>query len=552
MSKKIHFEHDGIGHFVSDNFLKVPLYQRPFAWETNNVRELFEDIKNTYPNEYFIGTVVVTNKEDHLEIVDGQQRLATISLFFIAVRDLFKEIGENRKADIIEKKYLIDERLREEETQQRITLNSIDNEFYLKALIEKHNIDPTRDSHNRLSESYKYLIKFVKNKYESEGIDHVLDLIDFIDKKLLITIVKVSDDVNAFTVFETLNDRGLVLSQTDLIKNYLFSKASTRQTEAQDKWSRFTGAIESAASEDEILNYIRYYWSSKYGLTREKELYKDIKSKITNKNQAITLLNNLEKNAEIYLALSNPNHQLWNNFPPECSKYIEELLELRLTQNRPLLIALLEIWKDKPEEVKKALKLIVSWSVRNLITGTIGSGTLEKEFSNQAKLIKDGEISNAKELLNSIKNLIPTDEQLQKAFEIATISKAYIARYYLRKLEQTYRTTSELEPIKSPEKANLEHILPENPANLQKDWPSFDENSHKTYYRKIGNLTLLDKRMNSDIGNGPFRNKKLVYKESELVITQKIAEYDDWTPTEIEKRQKEFAKNAVDIWDLKI
>ncbi len=552
MSKKIHFEHDGIGHFISDNFLKVPLYQRPFAWEVNNVQELFEDIKNTYPNEYFIGTIVVTNKEDHLEIVDGQQRLATISLFFIAVRDLFKEIEENRKADIIEKKYLIDERLREEETQQRITLNSIDNEFYLKSLIEKHNIDPTRDSHNRLSESYKYLIKFVKNKYESEGTDHVLDLIDFIDKKLLITIVKVSDDVNAFTVFETLNDRGLVLSQTDLIKNYLFNKASTRKTEAQDKWSRFTGAIESAASEDEILNYIRYYWSSKYGLTREKELYKYIKSKITNKNQAITLLNNLEKNAEIYLALLNPNHQLWNNFPSECSKYIEELLELRLTQNRPLLIALLEIWKDKPEEVKKALKLIVSWSVRNLITGTIGSGTLEKEFSNQAKLIKDGEISSAKELLNSIKNLIPTDEQFQKAFEIATISKAYIARYYLKKLEQTYRTTSELEPIKSPEKANLEHILPENPANLQNDWPSFNENLHKTYYRKIGNLTLLDKRMNSDIGNGPFKNKKLVYKESELVITQKIAEYDDWTPSQIEKRQKEFAKNAVDIWDLKI
>ena len=223
-----------------------------------------------------------------------------------------------------------------------------------------------------------------------------------------------------------------------------------------------------------------------------------------------------------------------------------------MTQNRPLLIALLEIWKDNPEEVKKSLKLIVSWSVRNLITGTIGSGTLEKEFSKQAKLINDGEINNAKELLSSIEKLIPTDDQFQKAFEMATISKAYIARYYLRKLEQAYRTTLELEPIKNPEKVNLEHILPENPTDLIKDWLNFDENLHKTYYRRIGNLTLLDKEMNSDVGNGPFEGKKEIYKQSELQISNKIAEYDDWAPSEIETRQKEFAEKAVEIWNLKI
>lgn len=133
---------------------------------------------------------------------------------------------------------------------------------------------------------------------------------------------------------------------------------------------------------------------------------------------------------------------------------------------------------------------------------------------------------------------------------MAEISKAYIARYYLRKLEQAYRT--EVEPIKNPEKVNLEHILPENPRDLQKDWPSFDENLHKTYYRRIGNLTLLDKKMNNEIGNGPFEGKKEVYKDSELIITRKIAQYDDWTYSEIESRQKELAKKTVEIWNLKI
>ena len=549
---KIDFKYDGIGHLLSDKFLKVPLYQRSFAWQKENVKELFDDIINSYPNEYFIGTIVVTDKGDHLEIVDGQQRIVTVSLFFIAVRDVLREKGEDKRADAIENKFIVEESYREEEIKQRLTLNNIDNDFYSRALIEGQTIKPNRASHERLREAYNYIKSFIVKKYNSEGLNGILDITDFIKDKLLVIIVTVSDDVNAFTVFETLNDRGLILSQTDLIKNYLFNKASDRISEAQDKWTRFTGAIESGISEEEILNYIRYYWSSKHGLTREKELYKSIKEKIRNKNQVITLLSNLEKNSEIYLAILNPNHSFWNNFPHECSEYIVELLELRLIQNRPLLIAILEIWKERPEEVKKALKLIVSWSVRNLITGTIGSGTLEKEFSKQAKFINEGRINNARELLNAIKDLIPTDEQFLKAFEIATVSKAYIARYYLRKLEQAYRTTRELEPIRNPEKVNLEHILPENPTDLQKDWSSFDESLHKTYYRRIGNLTLLDKKMNSNVGNGPFKGKKEVYKDSELVITKEIAEYKDWTPSEIEKRQRELAKKAVEIWNLKI
>jgi len=549
---KIDFKHDGIGHFLSDKFLRIPLYQRSFAWEKENIKELFDDIKNSYSDEYFIGTIVVTDKGDYLEIVDGQQRIATVSLFFIAVRDFLKGIGEVEKANAIEGEFILKQSYRDEEKKQRLTLNDVDNEFYLKALVRSESVDSMRASHDRLKNTYNLLKEYIGSKYKSDGLDGLLNLIDFIKDKLLVIIVTVSDDVNAFTVFETLNDRGLILSQTDLIKNYLFNKAGNRIGEAKDKWTRFTGAIESGISEDEILNYIRYYWSSKHGLTREKELYKKIKEKIKNKNQAITFLSNLERNSETYLAILNPHHPFWNNFPRECSEYIAELSELRLIRNRPLLIALLEIWKDNPEEVKKSLKLIVTWSVRNLVTGTIGSGTLEKEFSNQAKLINEGKMRDAKELLDSIKDLIPTDEQFQNAFEMASISKAYIARYYLRKLEQAYRTTLELKPIENPEKVNLEHILPENPTNLQKDWPSFDENLHKTYYRRIGNLTLLDKRMNSDIGNGPFEGKKEVYRESELIITKKIAEYSDWAPSEIEERQKELAKKAVEIWDLKI
>lgn len=509
---------------------------------------MFEDIKDSYPEDYFIGTIVVNKKGDYLEIVDGQQRIATISLFFVAVRNLLlrNERGENAKA--LENDFLLKTSYRGD-LKQKIKLNNVDNNFYVEKILNNRNIELDKESHKRILKSYEFIERFVDNWFKNGGIEGIYNLVDFIEKKLRVIIVTVSDEVNAFTVFETLNDRGLALSQTDLIKNYLFNKADDRLGEAQDKWLRVTGAIEAAENEDEILQYIRYYWSSKNGLTREKQLFKNIKDKIRDKNQAITLLTNLDVNTQLYLAILNPNHLHWKDYSPNCVEYISALRELKLTQNRPLLLAILERFERR--EVEKILKLIVSWSVRNLITGAIGTGTLEKEVSNQAKLINEGKIKNTLRLKKSIENIVPTDEQFKRSFEIASVSKNYIARYYLAEIEKSYRGTSELGPIQNPEKVNLEHILPVNPSNLD-DWPGFNEEIHKTYYKRIGNLTLLDKKMNSKEGNSNFNVKREVYKDSEVFITGSLKERKQWTTKEIDKRQKEFAGKAIKIWSLEI
>jgi uncharacterized protein with ParB-like and HNH nuclease domain len=201
---KIDFDQDGVGHFIADNFLKVPPYQRSFAWETSHVQDLFEDIKNSYPEDYFIGTVVVTgtDKGDYLEIVDGQQRLATINIFFAVIRDLLKkEDNSIKKSKHIETEYLWKESLRDEDKQQKLVLNNMDNEFYLKRIIENNTEPiPTKESHNRLLKAYEYITSFVNNKYANEKLNGIFDLVEFIEKKIKIIIVKVSDDINAFTI----------------------------------------------------------------------------------------------------------------------------------------------------------------------------------------------------------------------------------------------------------------------------------------------------------------------------------------------------------------
>jgi len=551
---KIDFEIDGIGHFISDNYLKVPIYQRPYAWIEDNVKALFQDIKDSYPEEYFIGTIVVTNKGDYFEIIDGQQRLATITIFYSVVRNFLLSLKDDKGASIIEGAYLFKQDLRTRDSQSKLELGANDNEYFKNFIVNRQSGLPNiknKDSHNRIEQAYNIAYRVAENEYASSSnqFARLYDLIDFLKHKVKIIVVKVSDEANAFTIFETLNDRGLSLSQADLIKNYLFNKAGNRLIEAQEKWARFTGAIEAAADENEILQFIRYHWSSKYGLTREKDLFKNIKSKTINLNQTITYLSELESDVPSYIALLNPNHSFWNDYTSNSKEHIKTLLELQLYQNRPLLLALLK--RFSISDIEKAFKLIVAWSVRNLVTGSTGAGTLEKEFSNQAKLIIDGEVKTLLEFKNSIIKLVPTDDEFKNQFKIATISKNYIARYYLSEIEKIYHATKEQETSKNTEIVNLEHILPEKP-DFQGDWKDFDEEQHKTYYKRIGNLTLLDKKMNSSQKSASFVVKKDIYKQSEILITSSLSDYNNWTISNIEKRQEDFAKKAVEIWNLKI
>lgn len=551
---KIEFSIDGIGHFISDNFLKVPIYQRPYAWTEEHINDLLNDLKESFPEEYFIGTIVVSKKNNYLEIIDGQQRLATFNIIYSAIRDFLLDLKDDDGAKIIEEAYLYKPLLRTREPEVKLDLGFNDREFFKNKIILRRNNDnlqPEKLSHERIDNAYSKIYDYIKNEYSSHSnqINHIYDLIDFFKDKITIIIVSVADEANAFTIFETLNDRGLSLSQVDLIKNFLFNKSGDRLSEAQDKWARFTGAIEAAESEEEILQYVRYHWSAKYGLTREKELFDKIKRKTNNSNLVITYLSELESDVNSYLALLNPNHSFWNSYSDVSRIYLKNLLDLQLYQNRPLLLSILK--KFSKVDVEKALKLVVSWSVRNLIVGIIGSGTIEKEFSHQAQLINDGKVKTAQELKRSVSGLIPTDDAFKRQFKIVTVSKNYIARYYLSEIEKTYHSTKEQETSKDTEKVNLEHILPEKPG-LTRDWSNFNEEEHKTYYKRIGNLALLDKDLNSKQKSLAFKEKKKFFKSSEILISKSLSKLKKWDIEEIEKRQEEFAEKAIKIWTLKI
>ena len=550
---EIKFDISGIGKFISDHILAVPIYQRAYAWEEKNVEELLLDIDQSLSHDYFIGSIVINQTKDEgiWGVVDGQQRLATITIIFSAIRDFLKTNNDEIAANDIERDYICKIDIRSKERVPKLRLGNDDNDYFLSRIIKNARKEPLKESHKRINKAYEVAYRFIENKVKRDTGKHgfIFDLNDFIKERIKIIIVKVPDESNAFTVFETLNDRGLALSQSDLIKNHLFNKAGTRIKEVQNYWIEMSGAIEAAQDEEEIIKYIRYFWSSRNGLTREKDLFSEIKNKATNQNSSVSFLSDLQSSTNKYLALLNQNHSFWNEYSKTTKEYIEKLNDLYLYQNMPLLLAIVNLFSK--EEVERALKLTLSWSVRNLITGSVPGGTLEREFSNQAKKINDGKIQNAKDLLKSAENLIPTDTQFKDAFSIATVSKNTLAQYYLIEIEKNYSKNNEKSVDKNFDNVNLEHILPQT-INKSSNWPQFNEDEHKSFYKRIGNLTLLKTKINSDLKSDNFANKKNEYKKSKIQITKNLGDIQDWTPDAIKQRQTNFAEKALEIWNLKI
>jgi Protein of unknown function DUF262/Protein of unknown function (DUF1524) len=549
----------GIGKGIADGNLVVPPYQRSYAWEEQHVRELFQDIGTAITEneqEYFLGTIVLIHGgHDQLEVVDGQQRLATTMILMAAIRDHFATVSDADRAADIEREFLVTRDLRTQERLPKLQLNEADHDFFLKRVLEPvgspaRDIEPSKDSHSRIATAAQLAKAHVKRLVElhSKPADHLVDWVEFMKANARVIWVRVPDDANAFTIFETLNDRGLVLAISDLLKNYLFSRAENRIAEVQQRWISMLGTLEAVASEAILVTYIRHLWSSKYGLTREKDLYNEIKGTVTSKQGALDLANELSDSAVTYAAILNPNHELWTNFGATARSHMATLNLLGMVQLRPLLLATLE--KFPEAEVRKAMRHLVSWAVRFLITGRLGTGPLEQHYSQRAKEVRQGKLSNAKALLAAMKAVVPDDGEFKEAFRTASVSKAHLARYYLNALERQARgeASPELVPNPNEEEVNLEHILPLSPSA---EWEHILPDVARANAKRLGNLVLLRASANSAAANAGFGMKRAILKASEFKLTSHVAKNTDWGPAQIDKRQQQLADLALIVWPIK-
>lgn len=565
MSGKFSFESMGIGDLLKRGLLTVPPNQRSYAWEEKHVKELLQDLNEAITNDdpdYFLGTVVLVTKLDGVpSIADGQQRLATTSMLLARMRDLQVALKRTPRAQAIENTYLREIDIDTEEHIPKLRLNVEDNQYYAGTILQVHDIslpsnkqidseriasnDKLRMASQQIATFLNDLVRTLKPEQQS---DHLNRWLKFIKDKASVVVVTAPDEVGAYRMFETLNDRGLKASQADILKNYLFSKAPKRLDEAQSLWSLITGAIESLGDTDgsRLVTYIRHYWIIGHGPTKERELAAKIKEEISSESKALGFLKQCADAVDTYVALWSSNHSTWRSHRDGTRNAVDTISHhLQIEQIRPLMFAV--ALKFSVAEAEKAFRLFVSWSVRFLVFGGRG-GMLDSQYSNRAKEVGTGALSTAAALRTAMTRYIPTDPEFETAFATARVSRARLARYYLRALESELAGSAQPEFVANEEveSVNLEHVLPLTPGE---EWGVSDDEA-EAVQKLIGNLALMQAGPNSKEGNRSFADKKKAYAQSEFLTTKSISESSVWNADAIRARQNSLAKLALKAWPL--
>jgi hypothetical protein len=583
---------DGVGHLLTDKkSLAVPTNQRSYAWEKDQVTDFWQDIRGAKDDkpEYFIGSMVLSESPGRTpEIVDGQQRLATTTMILAAIRDYYAEHPNEgdavKRVQVIEGDFLAatDDNLK---PVARLTLGAADNAFFKehvadasigprKSLLDAKPKVRLKESHKNIAVAAKvirgFVFDYVKDMRPDQASKRLWDLMIFIRDKVKIIAVTVPNHDDAYTIFETLNDRGLDLSKSDLLKNHLFRAAGNREKEVEHSWHRMTAALEVVSKKDLSVDYIRYYWISRRGHVRGKELYTRIRKDVFGESAAVELAESLADDAIVYASLLNSDHSRWSEYGDDARADLSNLIMLGIERLQPITLAVARSFSTT--EAKKALYYLVCASVRILIASPSPGGTFEGQVADVAPLIRDkltpaeqaapNKDEIAKRLIRTTKALaeamnravVPGDKVFESQFAVAKVSQDQLARYYLRALNTSIADAAEKWPArvtKRDTKSNIEHILPKE---LSGWWNHITEDECDVLLRRIGNLTLLSPPDNSMAGNKDFETVKLpIYRDSGFGITSAIADFGVtvWNEEAIDKRQKDLAAKAVKVWPSK-
>lgn len=193
--------------------------------------------------------------------------------------------------------------------------------------------------------------------------------------------------------------------------------------------------------------------------------------------------------------------------------------------------------------------MFISLGVRLLVASSTRSGKIEESLASAAHGVYRGNLPRIEDLKTQLSSIIPNDFKFQQSFETAIVSKAALARYYLRSLESAAKDTPDpwFVPREDKQAINLEHVLPEKPED---NWPQFDKEEVATYWRRIGNMVLMQLKDNSALKSAKFSEKVDVYKNSPYILTSQVATLSEWTVHAINKRQRILAEIALKAWPI--
>lgn len=540
---------------------RVPPYQRDYSWEEEQWEDLWNDIidlRGRPDDRHYMGALVVEGKSDReFLIIDGQQRLATLSLLSLAVIAKLRNMAESGKdsdanrerAAGLRSRFIGEKDPASLVESSKLFLNETDNAFYQDYLVQiRPPLNPRGlpKSNRLLWECFEYYQKQLNGvpEFGADGTMLAELLSETVARQLMFILITVEDQINAYTVFETLNARGLELTTTDLLKNYLFSRVQVAADLQilQRRWRSLVATVR----QERFPEFLRYHLLCEQPKIRSERLFKLVRERARVPQDVFALLDALEARAELFAALSDPNHGYWAELT-EARPFIRELNLFRVRQMTPLLFAAWE--KLSKEDFVRLLRLISVISFRYSVVSSLNTNALEPIYHGAAKAVLDGVAATPGQIFERLKPIYVEDGKFEQDFALLTLETAgqrkKLAKYILARFEQDASGRA-CDPDTDP--ATIEHILPENPFD---DWSEHVPRAHwdASVYR-LGNLTLLEPALNRQVGNLSYASKLTAYGQSAYTLSRQVPEMatDQWTLELLNERQRRLAKRAVHLW----
>ncbi|HSI84155.1 MAG: DUF262 domain-containing protein [Candidatus Methylacidiphilales bacterium] len=540
----------------------VPQYQRDYSWRVEHWEDLWEDLQaiESSGEDHYMGSIVLEVRErKQFRIIDGQQRIATLSILIIAcvnyLRSLVSDEKNAERAAELERTYLGTKDPASLRITPKLKLNLNDDSFFqlnIAQHIQPSNIRGLRSSEKLLWDCFNFFKSKIQKKFAGPGagVEVSRFVNELLTERLGFITVEVQDQLSAYTVFETLNARGIELTETDLLKNYLLSLADRLSASQMDPilklWARITDRIGASAFPE----FLRHHVNSKREYIRQKQLFKIIKSDVTDMPQVFKLLEALDKDAAWFSALSSHSDDFWLDYPG-AKEHVRALNLFNVSQYTPLILAAKDSF-TKPQDLVEVLRYCAVISVRFNGVSRRSTHILEEVYNSVALQIRNGKINNLQLLRHSLKPIYIPDDEFEADFSTMRLkfggNSGKRIRYFLAKLEKQFGGADIHD---DGMQATIEHILPENPDSTA--WQSFSPEAHERSVVRLGNYTLLERDLNGQqAGNAGFSVKQGVYDKSKYTLTKKLGAYADWTEDSINTRQKELARIAKTVWSLSV
>jgi hypothetical protein len=543
---------------------RIPRFQRDYSWTDEEWDDLWLDILGTVadggePAHYMGYLVLQSDDERTFEVIDGQQRLTTLSIIVLAVlKNLQRLVDTGIEPEANQRRI---EQLRQSYIgyldpvtlvpRSKLTLNRNNDSYYQTYLVPLHPL-PQRGfkvSEHALRKAFEYFDGHIEDYMRLHPDNQGAALASFVERmsdRLFFTVITVTDELNAYKVFETLNARGVRLSATDLLKNYLFSVLYRENlhenefTALEDRWATIVDRL----GNESFPEFLRAHWNSRRKPVRQPELFKAIRSNVSTAGDVFALVRDMEADMDTYLALTQPENSAWRQ---EWQEQARLLRMFGVRQPVPLLLAVRRTMDDTAFD--RVLKASVVISFRYNVIGGRSAGEQESAYNAVTQAVADGAIAGAPAVINALADIYPSDGQFKEAFATRAIkassARKRIVRYILAKLEWRL---SGIEHDYSSDAVSIEHVLPVQPAP---GWDTFPENELESFVDRLGNVTLLEPNKNKDLAQSDYSVKRPVYETSAYQLTRELAQrYEEWTPEGMNRRQRWMADQAVTIWKI--